>query len=121
GFDEKPSEAKRQTEKQLIRCKVSMSEGSASAAEKILKSKKSAANNKDNWQMTAMKRLQTFALNSEIAKPITESKSKDRERNSDENDELLCQANKELGPRGIDPRVRKMLINPLRAADQVDR
>jgi hypothetical protein len=54
-------------------------------------------------------------LNSEIAKPITEAESKDRERNSDENDKLLCERDKEPGPRGIDPRGRKMLIMRLRA------
>jgi hypothetical protein len=95
---------------------VSLSEGSTATAEKILESGKSASNNQDNGQMTVAKRTQTLALNSEIPKPITEAKSKDRERNCDENDKLLCERNKKLDPRGINPRVGKMLINPLRTA-----
>src|SRR5207247_709688 len=115
------NEAKRQTEKQLIGGKMSVSEGSAAAAEKILESKKNAANYKHDWQMTTSERAQTLALNSEIAKPITEAESKDGEWNRDENDQLLCERDKESGPRGIDPRGRKMLINPLRTADHINR
>jgi hypothetical protein len=121
GFDEKPNEAKRQTEKQLVGGKMSVPEGNAAAAEKILESKKNAANYKHDWQMTASERMPALALNSEIAKPTTETESKDREWNRDENDKLLCERDKEPGPRGIDPRGRKMLINPLRTADQINR
>ena len=45
-----------------------MPKRSAAAADKILKSKKSSAHNKNNRQMTSAQRAQTFALNSEIAK-----------------------------------------------------
>ena len=109
------------TYKQLVGGKLSMPEGSPAAAEKILESNESAAHNNDNGQMTVAKRSYTVGLNSKIAKPITKSESKNRERNSDENDKLLYERDKKPGPRRIDPRRRKMLIDPLRTAYQVNR
>src|SRR5882724_12207326 len=71
--------------------------------------------------MTSAQRAQTFALNSKIANSITEAESKDRKRNSNENEQLLRQRNDELNPQRVRPRARYMLVNPLRAADQVKR
>ena len=71
--------------------------------------------------MTAAQRAQTFALNPEIANSITETESKDRERNNNEDNKLLRQADEKFDLRRIDPWMGKMLVNPLRAADQVKR
>ena len=97
---------------------MSLSKRSAAAAEKVLESHKSSAHNKNNRQMTATKRAQALTLNSEIVNAITETKSKDRKRNDNENKKLLRERHKELDSRGIDPGWRKMLVNPLRTADQ---
>jgi hypothetical protein len=86
-----------------------------------LESQECSAHNKDNRQMAAAECAQTLALNSEIAKAITETESKDRKGNGNENDKLLCERDKELDPYGVDPQGRKMLVNPLRTADQVNR
>ena len=100
---------------------MSLSKRSAATAEKILESQERSAHNENNGQMTAAERPQPLALNSAVANSVTKTQSKDRERKDNENEELLCERDKELGPRGIDPRGRKMLIDPLRTADQVNR
>lgn len=71
--------------------------------------------------MATAERTQTLALNSEITNSITEAESKDRKGNRNENDKLLCERDKKLDPRGIGPRGRKMLVDPLRTAYQVNR
>ena len=71
--------------------------------------------------MITAERTQALALNSEITNSITETESKDRKRNGNENEKLFCERDKEPDPCGIDPRGGKMLINPLRTADQVKR
>ena len=43
-----------------------------------------------------MQRAQTFALNPKIANSITETESKDRKRNSNENKQLFRQGNDEF-------------------------
>ena len=53
--------------------------------------------------MTAAQRAQTFALNPEIANSITEAESKNRERNNNENNKLLRQADEKFDLRRIDP------------------
>jgi hypothetical protein len=70
--------------------------------------------------MTTKERSQALALNSEIPNSITEGDSKDCERNNNENDKLLCERDKELDPHGLGPGGRKMGVNPLRSADQID-
>ena len=105
----------------MIDSKVSVSKGSAAARKKILERQESSSHDEDNPQMTAAKGAQPLTLNSEIANSITETKSKDRERNNNKNQEFFREADKELDPRGIDPGGRKMLVNPLRTADQVNR
>ena len=70
--------------------------------------------------MTAAQRAQTFALNPEIANSITEAESKNRERNNNENNQLLRQADEKPDSRRIDPWMGKRLVNPLWAADQVN-
>ena len=79
----------------MIDGKVSLPKRSATAAEKVLESKKSSAHNKHNRQMTTAERTQTLALNSEITNSITETESKDRERNGNEHEKLLCERDKE--------------------------
>ncbi len=49
--------------------------------------------------MTPAGSTQTLALNPELANPITEAKSKDREWNGDENEQLLRQRNDKFDPR----------------------
>ena len=71
--------------------------------------------------MTSAERTHPLALNSEIANSITKPESEDRKRNDNENEKLLCQRDKELDPRGINPGGRKMVVNPLRTADEVKR
>ena len=93
---------------------------SAAAADKILESQKGSAHHKNDRQMTATERMRTLALDSEIANAITETESKDRERNSNENEDFFCECDEELDPLGIDPERRKMLVNPLWTADQVN-
>ena len=53
--------------------------------------------------MTAAQRAQAFALNPEIANSITEAESKNRERNNDEDNKLLRQADEKFDLRRIDP------------------
>lgn len=71
--------------------------------------------------MTAAQRAKTFALNPETANSITEAESKDRERNSNENNKFLRQAVEKPDSRRIDLWMGKMLVNPLWPADQVKR
>lgn len=71
--------------------------------------------------MITAESAQTLALQSEIANPITETQPKNGERNDNENKKLLYEGDKEFDSRGIDPRGGKMLINPLRTADQINR
>ena len=71
--------------------------------------------------MTTAKRAQALALNSEISNSIAKTESENREGNENENDELLCERDKKPHPRGIDPRGRKMPVNPLRTADEINR
>jgi hypothetical protein len=92
---------------------MSVSKRRAAAAEKILESKESSAHTEHNGQMTTAERAQTLALNSEITNSVTEAESKNRERNGNENEKLLCERDKELGPRGFSPRGKQMLVNPL--------
>ncbi len=93
----------------------------AATADEVLEAKKSSAYHQYHGQMTAAQRTQTFALNSEIANSITEAESKDRERNNDEDNKLLRQADEKSDSRRIDPWMGKMLVNPLWASDQVKR
>ncbi|PYI68865.1 MAG: hypothetical protein DMF07_00725 [Verrucomicrobia bacterium] len=60
-------------------------------------------------------------MNPEIANSITKAEAKDGEREGNKNDEFLCEADQGLDPQRIDPRRGEMLVNPLRAADQVKR
>src|SRR5438046_7669605 len=71
--------------------------------------------------MIASKSAQTFELNSEIAESITKCKAKDREWNRDEHDQLFCKRNKEFDLRCIDPGLWKMIVDPLRTADEINR
>ena len=93
----------------------------AATADEVLEAKESSAHHQYNGQMTATQRAQTFALNPEIANSITEAESKNRERNNNENNQVLRQADEKPDSRRIDPWMGKMLVNPLRTADQVKR
>ena len=75
----------------------------AATAEEILEAKESSADHQDNREMAAAQRAQTFALNSEIAKLVTKAESKNHERNSNENNELLRQHDEKPDSRRIDP------------------
>ena len=105
----------------MIDGKMSLPKRSATAAEKVLETDESSAHNKHNHQMAIAQRTQALALSSEITNSITETESKDRERNGNENEKLLCERDKEPNSYGIDPGGGKMLVNPLRTADQVKR
>jgi hypothetical protein len=97
------NETKRQTHKELKGRKVFASERGAATAGEILKAKESSSHHQYNGQMAAAQRTQTFALNPEIANSITEAESKDRERNDNENNQLLRQADEKPDSRRIDP------------------
>ena len=120
-FENKPNGTKRQTHKELKGRKVFASKRGAATADEVLEAKESSAHHQYNGQMTAAQRAKTFALNPEIANSITEAESKNRERNNNENNKLLRQAHEKPNSRGIDPWMGKMLVNPLRTADQVKR
>ena len=64
---------------------------SAAAADEILEGQKGSAHHKNDQQMTPAECTQTFPLNPEIANAIAETESKNRKRNSNENEELLCE------------------------------
>jgi hypothetical protein len=120
-FEHKPNETKRQTHKELKGRKVFASKRGAATTEEILEAKENSAYHQHNRQMTAAQRAQTFALNPEIANAITEAESKDRERNGNENNKLLRQADKKSDSCRLDPWMGKMLINPLWASDKIKR
>jgi hypothetical protein len=96
GFDEKPNETKRQTHKELKGRKMFASKRGAATADEVLETKESSAYHQYNGQMTTTQRAQTFALNPEIANSITEAESKNRERNNNEDNKLLRQADENL-------------------------
>jgi hypothetical protein len=98
-LQQEPDEAKRQAQKQLIDGKVCLPKRSAATAEKILETKQSSAHNKDDRQMITAEGPQILTLNPEIASSITKAESKDRERNGNEDDKLLCQGDEKLDPR----------------------
>ena len=75
----------------------------AATADEVLETKESSAHHEDDGQMTAAQRAQTFALNPEIANSKTEAESKNRERNNNENNQLLRQADEKFDSRRIDP------------------
>ena len=102
-FENKPNETKRQTHEEFQGRKVFVSKRGAATADEALETKESSAYHKDNGQMTAAQRAQAFALNPEIANSITEAESKDRERNNDEDNKLLRQADEKFDLRRIDP------------------
>src|SRR5437016_6385866 len=109
------------TNKKLKGRKVFASKRGAATAGEVLEAKESSAYHQYNWQMTAAQRAHTFVLNPEIANSITETESKDRKRNDNENQEFLSRCDERVDPRRIDPMRRKMLVNPLWTADQVKR
>jgi hypothetical protein len=76
--------------------------GAATAGE-ILEAKESSAYHQYNGQITAAQRTQAFTLNPEITNSITEAESKDRERNNNEDNKLLRQADEKFDLRRIDP------------------
>jgi hypothetical protein len=69
---------------------VSTPKRSAAAADEILKSKESCAHRENDEQMASAQRTQALSLNPEIAKPTTETKSKNRKRDNNENKQLFC-------------------------------
>ena len=102
-FENKPNKTKRQTHKKLKGRKVFASKRGAATADEVLEAKESSAHHQYNGQMTAAQRAQTFALNPEIANSITEAESKNRERNNNEDNKLLRQADEKSDSRRIDP------------------
>src|SRR4030095_1883088 len=101
GFQNKPNETKRQTDKELKCRKMFPSKRGATTAGEILEAKKSSAYHKHHRQMTATQRAQALALNPEIANSITETESKDGERNDNENEKLFRQPDEETPSRRI--------------------
>jgi hypothetical protein len=85
-FKQKPHEAERKTDEQLKSGKVFTSKRCAAAADEVLKSKESSANRENDKQMISAQRTQALSLNPEIAKSITETESKNREGNNNENE-----------------------------------
>src|SRR5262249_27708257 len=121
NFNHEPGETERETEQQLVSSKFALSNRRSAAAEKNLKGQQRTANHENHWQMAPIKRTQSFSLNSEITKPIAKREAEDPERDQHKHDQLLCQRDREFDLWRTHPILRKVIVDPLRTADEIDR
>jgi hypothetical protein len=86
--------------------KVFTSKRGTAAADEILKGEESSAYRENDRQMTSAERTQAVSLNPEIPKSITKAKSKNRKRDSNENEQLFCERNDDLNLLRVNPIAR---------------